>query len=76
MIIGSFQKHVMRVHEPMQLDAPFFREPKALEIITSWPVVIFGEFIFVIITCYIFDKVRQHNETLTISNEEKTDDLN
>ena len=67
MLIGAFEKHAMRVVGPMQIDRPFFKDPKALEILTSWPTVILGELIVVVITCLIFDKVR--NKKLNIEND-------
>lgn len=56
MIFGFFEKNIMHMEKPMQIDDPFFHNSRFLSILTGWPVVILGEFIFVIITCMIFDR--------------------
>ena len=62
MIIGSFEKRIMHMPCPMQLDQPFFDKTPFLYHLTSWYTVILGEFIFVSITCLIFDYHNSKNK--------------
>ena len=68
MLIGAFEKNVMHMPYPMQLDQPFFTKTPFLTQLTSWYTVILGQFIFVIITCLIFDLLSKKKKDSKITN--------
>ncbi|MCR5786516.1 MAG: YwaF family protein [Acholeplasmatales bacterium] len=73
MVFGSFEKRVMHMNKPMQINDPFFTSTMFLRILTGWPMVILGELIFVVITCLIFD--HRNNKKVLVFQEPENNNL-